>query len=233
MKSFFLKRFFDFLLSTIIFLFTFPFFILISFLILTFDGPPIFYVQKRVGLMGKQFNIYKFRTMKNKKEKNRKFYSFTLHKDKRVTKIGHFLRNFKFDELPQLINVLKGDMSFVGPRPELKFFTDLYDKKQKEIFLIRPGVTGISSLLFRNESNFLKEEKNPEFIYRDCILPLKLELGLIYKKHSNIITDLNIILITIFLIFIKKNLLISDFLIKKSFRKDISKIEKKISKLSI
>ncbi len=233
MKFFSLKRCFDFLLATSLLLFTLPFFILISYLIITFDGPPIFYVQKRVGLMGKQFHIYKFRTMKNKKEKNNKDYPFTIYKDKRVTKVGSFLRNFKLDELPQLINVLKGDMSFVGPRPELKFFTDLYDKKQKDIFLIRPGITDISSLIFRNESNFLKEEKNPEFFYINYILPLKLQLGLIYKKNSNIITDLNIIFITILFIFINKNLLISDFLIKKNFRKDIFEIEKKISNLSI
>jgi len=233
MKIFSLKRCFDFLLATSLLLFTLPFFILISYLIITFDGPPIFYVQKRVGLMGKQFHIYKFRTMKKKKEKNNKNYPFTIYKDKRVTKLGSFLRNFKFDELPQLINVLKGDMSFVGPRPELKFFTDLYNKKQKDIFLIRPGITDISSLIFRNESNFLKEETNPEFFYSNYILPLKLQLGLIYKKNSNIITDLNIIFITILFIFINKNLFISDFLIKKNFRKDIFEIEKKISNLSI
>ena len=96
MKSFYLKRFFDFFLSAILLLFIFPFFILISFLIIIFDGFPIFYVQKRVGLMGKQFHMYKFRTMKNKREKRNKDYSFTIYKDKRVTKIGSFLRNFKF-----------------------------------------------------------------------------------------------------------------------------------------
>tara|TARA_Y100000589_G_C27141333_1_gene624865 strand:- start:720 stop:1421 length:702 start_codon:yes stop_codon:yes gene_type:complete len=232
MKSFYLKRFFDFFLSAILLLFIFPFFILISFLIITFDGFPIFYVQKRVGLMGKQFHMYKFRTMKNKREKRNKDYSFTIYKDKRVTKIGSFLRNFKFDELPQLINVLKGDMSFVGPRPEMKFYTDLYNEKQKEILLIKPGITDISSLIFRNESNFLKIEANPEFIYRNYILPLKLELGLMYKSNSNIITDLNIILITILFIFINKNLFISDFIIKKSLRKNVYKIEKNISNLS-
>ena len=232
MKSFYLKRFFDFFLSAILLLFIFPFFILISFLIIIFDGFPIFYVQKRVGLMGKQFHMYKFRTMKNKREKRNKDYSFTIYKDKRVTKIGSFLRNFKFDELPQLINVLKGDMSFVGPRPEMKFYTDLYNEKQKEILLIKPGITDISSLIFRNESNFLKIEANPEFIYRNYILPLKLELGLMYKSNSNIITDLNIILITILFIFINKNLFISDFIIKKSLRKNVYKIEKNISNLS-
>jgi len=228
MKRFTLKRYFDIFLSTLLILFSLPFFLLISILIITFDELPIFYIQKRVGIMGKQFYIYKFRTMKNKKEKDSKDYSLTIYKDKRVSNIGSFLRNFKFDELPQLINVFKGDMSFVGPRPELKCFTDLYDKTQREILLIKPGITDIASIIFRNESSFLKEETNPEFIYLNYILPLKLKLGLIYKNNSNIITDLNIILITILVIFFNKKFLISNFIIAKNFRKDIYQIEKQI-----
>lgn len=228
MKNIPLKRYFDIFLATILILFFLPFFIFISLLIIIFDELPIFYVQRRVGLMGKQFYMYKFRTMKNKKEKDNKDHALTLYKDNRITRIGSFLRNLKLDELPQLINVFKGDMSLVGPRPELKLFTDLYDKKEKEILLIKPGITDISSLVFRNESDFLKEDTNPEFLYLNHILPLKLKLGLVYKNNAHLINDLNILLITFLIIFFNKKLLISNFIIEKSFRKEIYQIEKQI-----
>ena len=228
MKNIPLKRYFDIFLATILILFFLPFFIFISLLIIIFDELPIFYVQRRVGLMGEQFYMYKFRTMKNKKEKDNKDHALTLYKDNRITRIGSFLRNLKLDELPQLINVFKGDMSLVGPRPELKLFTDLYDKKEKEILLIKPGITDISSLVFRNESDFLKEDTNPEFLYLNYILPFKLKLGLVYKNNAHLINDLNILLITFLIIFFNKKLLISNFIIEKSFRKEIYQIEKQI-----
>ena len=232
MKILSTKRIFDIFLSLLLIILSIPFFILISCLITIFNGYPILYIQKRVGIFGKEFYIYKFRTMRNEIETNSENCPLTIFGDKRITNIGLILRALKLDEIPQLINVLKGDMSFVGPRPELKEFTDLYDQNKIKILTIKPGITDIASLIFRNESDLLSGEKNYKDFYLKNILPSKLELGLIYKNNKSLLLDINIILITFLIIFsLKKNLIVSNFIINKKLRKKFLTEEIKIKKI--
>ena len=153
----------------------------------------VFYRGKRIGRYGKPFRIYKFRTMVENAEKLGG--SSTADDDPRITKTGKFLRKYKLDELPQLINVLKGEMSFVGPRPEVQHYVDMFTEEEKAILSIRPGITDWASLWNPDEGAILKGSKDPEKAYMEKIRPEKLKLQLKYVKEGSFRIDLKIILL--------------------------------------
>jgi lipopolysaccharide/colanic/teichoic acid biosynthesis glycosyltransferase len=153
----------------------------------------VLFRQERMGLGGKPFIIYKFRTMR----KDNAGLKITTGSDSRITPVGRFLRKSKIDELPQLFNVLKGDMSFVGPRPEVQEYTDLYTPEQRRIFLVRPGITGIASIEFRNENELLTASTDPNRTYVEEIMPRKLELDLAYIPKASVGYDIRLIFKTL------------------------------------
>jgi lipopolysaccharide/colanic/teichoic acid biosynthesis glycosyltransferase len=154
-----------------------------------------FYLQTRVGRNNKDFKIIKFRTMKTGSDK--KGLLTIGGNDSRITKIGSNLRKYKLDELPQLFNVLKGDMSLVGPRPEVRKYVDLYSKEQLSVLNIKPGITDYASLIFFSESDLLAQSNNPEQTYIQEIMPEKLRINLIYLNQMNTLMDFKIVLKTI------------------------------------
>jgi lipopolysaccharide/colanic/teichoic acid biosynthesis glycosyltransferase len=196
-------RFFDLLFSVIGLILFFPFLVFISGFIKIGSKGPVFFLQKRVGRNNSDFILYKFRTMKINTEEHR---SLTVGKDDRITSTGHFLRRYKLDEIPQLWNVLKGEMSIVGPRPELRKYVELYTPEQKTILNLQPGITDIASIKFRHENELLATADDPEEYYIKEIMPIKIELNKYYIKNRNIGTYFFIIFNTLFSIFKSKNL---------------------------
>ena len=190
-----IKRIFDFLLSLFGIIILSPIFIIVSIAIKLDSKGSILFLQKRVGRHGKEFNIYKFRTMVTDAEKLGK--QITVGKDNRITKVGAFLRKFKIDELPQLLNVLKGDMSLVGPRPEVPKYVALYNEEQRKVLDIRPGITDMASLRYKDENDILGKVDNPEEYYINVIMKDKLNLNLEYIEKSNVFFDIYLILKTI------------------------------------
>ena len=191
----FFKRFFDFLLSLWAILFLFPLFLLIALWIKIDDiSSPILFKQTRVGLHKKSFRVYKFRSMRRTLETEREV---TVGADPRITKPGAFIRKYKLDELPQLFNILKGDMSIVGPRPEVPQYTQLYTQQQNEIFTVRPGLSDFASLKFINESEELAKQENPIEYYKTVLMPEKVALGIHYAKTLTLQTDTRIVFKTI------------------------------------
>lgn len=190
-----LKRIFDLFFSIVGLIILAPFFLFISISIIFDSKGGVFFTQKRVGKNNIDFAMFKFRTMRTGSDK--KGLLTIGDKDNRITKVGYFLRKYKIDELPQLINILKGDMSFVGPRPEVRKYVDLYNSEQLIVLSIRPGLTDFSSLDFINESEILSQSSNPEETYINLILPAKLELCKKYIKESSFRTDFKIISLTI------------------------------------
>ncbi|MDG1697367.1 MAG: sugar transferase [Polaribacter sp.] len=194
-----LKRFFDLILSFIGLLIIVPILFLITILIKISSSGPVFYKQARVGKNNKDFKIFKFRTMHVNAHK--KGLLTVGGRDPRVTSIGYYLRKFKLDELPQLINVFKGDMSFVGPRPEVRQFVNLYSEIQKKVLNVKPGITDLASIEFRNENEILSKEEDPNQYYIDYIMPKKLEINLKYINQRNLLKDFVVIIKTIKVIF--------------------------------
>ncbi len=191
-----LKRGFDFIFSLIALIVLSPLFILISILVTVTSQGGIFYIQKRVGRNFHEFGILKFRTMKPDSDK--KGLLTVGDRDPRVTAIGYYLRKYKLDELPQLINVLKGDMSFVGPRPEVKKYVDLYNDEQRKILSVKPGITDSASITYSNENAVLAKYSDAEKAYIEIVMPAKLKMNLEYIEDQNLIYDLKIIFRTIF-----------------------------------
>lgn len=189
------KRIFDLVCSTLGLIVLSPVFIFISIRIKSGSDGPIFFKQIRVGEKSKEFEILKFRTMVVDAEKLGR--QITVGNDSRITKIGAFLRKYKLDELPQLINVFKGDMSLVGPRPEVPRYVKLYDEKQKKVLEVKPGITDLASIRYRDENELLGEAENPDEFYINTIMPDKLALNLEYIGRNNIFLDIYIILKTI------------------------------------
>jgi len=187
------KRLFDLFFASLGLFVLWPLFLIISVLILIKDGFPIFYRQERVGRFGKPFKIWKFRTMKVQNQGPQ----LTVAGDKRITPLGQVLRKYKLDELPQLINVLVGEMSFVGPRPEVQKYVDLYNEEQKKILKIRPGLTDLASLKYINENDFLAKSDDPEYFYVNEVMPDKLRLNLKYLEENDLILDTKIIFATL------------------------------------
>ena len=190
-----MKRLFDIFFSLFGLLLCFPLFVILAILIPLEDGGRVFFSQRRVGYLEKPFFILKFRTMGEDVEK---YGQLTVgSKDHRITKIGFWLRKFKIDEIPQLINVLKGEMSIVGPRPEVEKYVSLYDDFQRKIFSVRPGITDNASIRFRNENELLANKENPEDYYISEIMPEKLRLNLEYIKKISLKKDVEIVIKTI------------------------------------
>lgn len=173
----------------------FPLFIIAAILIKLDGSGPILFKQERIGKDFKTFRIFKFRTMEDNAEKNGP--KITSAKDNRITKIGKYLRKYKLDELPQLFNVLRGEMSFVGPRPEVKEYVNIFESDYKRLLRIRPGITDPASIKYSNEEKILAVADNWEEEYRKNILPEKIKLSLHYVENHNLITDLKLILRTI------------------------------------
>ena len=166
-----LKRFFDFLFSFFGLILILPFLLIIAVFIKIESKGPVFYLQSRVGQNNKDFKIFKFRTMKEGSDK-KGLLTLGNH-DTRVTKVGYYLRKYKLDELPQLINVLVGTMSFVGPRPEVRKYVNQYSKEDLIVFNVKPGITDYASIAFRNEAELLKNVENPETYYIESSCPQK------------------------------------------------------------
>lgn len=189
-----LKRIFDIGASFFGILILLPVFVFISIWILLDSKGPVLFKQVRVTQDGKEFKIWKFRTMKVDSEKDGQL---TIGTDNRITKVGHFLRKTKIDELPQLFNVLFGDMSLVGPRPEVPKYVALYTEEQREILKVRAGITDYASIQFSNESEVLAQYEDPEKAYVEIVMPQKIELNKKYIQEVSLWTDIKIILLTI------------------------------------
>ena len=194
-----MKRLFDIVSSLVVLIIGLPFFFIIVILILVDSRGGVFYRQVRVGKDNKDFYLYKFRTMVTGADK--KGQLTVGNKDSRITRVGYFLRKFKLDEFPQLINVLKGDMSVVGPRPEVRKYVAMYNAQQLEVLSVRPGLTDIASIEYINESELLARAEDPEQLYIDKIMPEKLALNMKYIREKNLGKDLKIIFRTIGKIF--------------------------------
>jgi len=190
------KRIFDFIVS-LFGLIVFSPLIVILIILIKQDGGPIFYRGERIGRLGKPFKIYKFRSMVINADKLGP--ASTSDQDSRVTKVGRFIRKFKMDEVSQLINVFFGDMSLVGPRPEVKKFVELYTQEEKELLTLRPGITDWSSIKFHNEGEIIEKSgiKDADEAYAKLIRPTKLKLQLKYLKERTFWTDVKIIFFTI------------------------------------
>ena len=189
------KRLFDVLVAGIGLCLLLPFLLIILLLILLFDRHAPFFVQQRVGRRGRIFSLYKFRTMKSGMATEK--HGFDAGETSRITPLGRFLRDTKLDELPQLFNVLKGDMSLVGPRPEVKKWTLVYPEKWKIVHRVKPGITDNASILFRHEEEMLAKAVSPENTYREVILPQKLKLSIDYVNNRTFWGDIKILLKTI------------------------------------
>ncbi|KAB1071430.1 sugar transferase [Tamlana haliotis] len=190
-----IKRCFDFVFALLGLIVLLPFFLIIIILI-KFDSPgPIFFIQTRVGKDNKDFNIYKFRTMRA--ESDSKGLLTLGNHDSRVTNAGYILRRYKIDEFPQLINIIKGDMSFVGPRPELRHYVNYYSEDDMRIFQVRPGITGLASLKYRNEVELLEKADDPEKFFIETIIPDKLRYNKEYIKKQNFFFDVQLIMLTV------------------------------------
>ena len=189
----FWKRAFDIICATLGLLVLSPVLLVCALLVgLTSPGGVLFR-QERIGKDGVPFTIYKFRSMR----KDNAGLKITTSGDSRITPVGKVLRRTKLDELPQLFNVLKGDMSFVGPRPEVREYTDLYDEEQRQVLLVRPGITGLASIRFRNENEILDASDDPNRTYIEEVMPQKIALDLEYIPHASAFYDIRLILETL------------------------------------
>jgi len=190
-----LKRVFDMMFALVGLILLSPFLLFFAILIKLGSKGPVFYRGVRVGRHGKPFNIFKFRTMVMDAE--RLGGTSTADDDPRITKIGHFLRKFKLDELPQLINVLKGEMSIVGPRPEVQHYVDMFTEEERAILEVRPGITDWASLWNPDEGAVLAGSADPEKTYMEKIRPQKIKLQLKYVREQSFWNDLKIIFLTL------------------------------------
>ena len=191
-----MKRLFDITASFFGILILSPLLIFIGLWVGLSSKGGIFYKQIRVGKNNKDFKLYKFRSMRVNSDKQGLLTVGS--KDSRITKAGYFIRKYKIDELPQLFNVLKGDMSFVGPRPEVRRYVDLYSEEQMKVLSVRPGITDPASIKYRNENDLLSSASNPEEYYIQHIMPDKLKINIDYINTRTFIKDIKIIFQTIF-----------------------------------
>lgn len=177
-------RFFDVLFAFLGLVILFPIFLIIALCIKIGSKGPVFFRQTRVGLHGKDFRLYKFRSMYINAEARGQLT--VGGKDNRINPVGYFLRKYKIDELPQFINVLVGDMSFVGPRPEVRRYVDLYTEEQRKVLTVLPGITDNASLEYRNENELLSKAADPEAFYIAEIMPRKIELNHKFIDHRSL-----------------------------------------------
>ena len=206
------KRVFDIVFGFISLVILLPLLLPISIILLLTGEGEVFYLQERIGLNNSRFNIFKFATML-KNSLNMGSGSITLKDDFRVTKVGKYLRKSKINELPQIINIINGDISFVGPRPLVnKTFNAYSDEVKFNIYKSKPGLTGIGSVVFRDEESLISSSnyKDPHVFYKNVIAPYKGELELWYLKNKSFTTDLKIIFLTAWVIFFKRSRLYED-----------------------
>lgn len=196
-----MKRFFDVLISGLGLLLLSPMFIFIAVWIKINSRGTVFYRQNRVGMDNIDFLLYKFRSMRSGSDK--KGLITVGERDPRITNSGYYLRKYKLDELPQLINVFKGDMSLVGPRPEVRKYVGYYTESQMRVLSVKPGITDYASIKFADENTILGQSDDPEKTYIEKILPEKISLNMNYINNPSIAQYFKIIFITIFHIFIK------------------------------
>ena len=189
-----MKRIFDVTASGLGLLLLSPLFLIVSIWIRLDSPGPVFYRQTRVGRYNKDFRLLKFRSMRIGSDK--KGLITVGGRDPRVTRSGYWIRKYKLDELPQLINVFKGDMSLVGPRPEVRKYVDLYTTEQLHVLDVRPGITDMASIRYRNENELLEQAADPEQFYRDTVMQDKLRINLEYISDHSFFKDIKIILMT-------------------------------------
>lgn len=189
-----MKRVFDILASGLGLLVLSPLFLVLAIWIKLDSEGPVFYRQVRVGRNNKDFRIFKFRSMRVNADKGS---LVTIGKDPRITRSGRFIRKMKLDELPQLINVLIGDMSLVGPRPEVRHYVDFWTPQQMSVLAVRPGITDPASIKFRNENELMGKTDDPERYYIDIIMQEKLDMYLKYVSHHSFIGDIGLIFKTL------------------------------------
>jgi lipopolysaccharide/colanic/teichoic acid biosynthesis glycosyltransferase len=190
-----LKRLVDIVVSLFFLFLLFPILVLLAILIKLESNGPVFYLQVRVGLNGKDFRIFKFRTMFIGSDKAG---LLTVGgRDPRITKVGIFIRKYKLDELPQLINVLNGEMSLVGPRPEVRKYVNMYNDEQLKVLSVKPGITDYASIQYSDENELLAKSVDPEKTYIEEVMPAKLLLNLKYINEISWLTDLKIIGLTV------------------------------------
>jgi lipopolysaccharide/colanic/teichoic acid biosynthesis glycosyltransferase len=197
-----MKYAFDLIVSLLALILLSPLFAVIGLFIRMEDKGPVFFEHTRVGKGGRLFKLYKFRSMRLVKSGEEG--SFEPGDTSRVTAVGKFIRKTKLDELPQLINVIKGDMSLVGPRPEIKEWVSVFPDKWHVILSVKPGITDIASLEFYNEESILAEAEDPQNVYKEIILPRKLELCEKYVSNHSFVGDLKIIFKTLILMLTRK-----------------------------
>ena len=190
-----MKRLFDMVFSLALIVVLLPVGIVVSIWIVLDDFGSPFFVQQRVGIGGKNFGLLKFRSMrKNAESKGQLTVGM---KDNRITRSGYFIRKYKIDELPQLVNVFLGEMSVVGPRPEVPKYVLLYNEEQQNVLSIKPGITDFASIEYVRENELLSASSDPEKTYIEEIMPAKLELNLKYLREQSFLTDIKIIIQTI------------------------------------
>lgn len=196
-----MKRFLDIIFSGLGLICLSPLFVFLA-LWVKLDSPgPVFYRQVRVGRNNRDFKLYKFRSMRVDSDK-KGLITIGGH-DPRVTQSGYYIRKYKLDEFPQLINVFLGDMSLVGPRPEVRKYVDMYTDEQMHVLDVRPGITDMASIYYRNENELLEKANNPEKYYREVIMQDKLRINLEYVRNHSVIGDFRMILKTLFVIITK------------------------------
>jgi len=188
------KRLLDIIVSLISIILLLPIFVVIAILIKLDTKGPIFYIQQRVGRDFKKFGLYKFRTMVANADKIGPLV--TKDRDPRITRVGYYLRKWKLDELPQFFNVLKGDMSLVGPRPEVERYIDLFRDEYKVILSIKPGITDYATIHFRDEEDIIAQFEDVEKGYTEIVLPKKIELYKKYIEEISLMTDIKILFLT-------------------------------------
>lgn len=188
-------RLFDILFSAIGLIILSPLFVILWLLIWMESKGPGLFVQERIGLNGRPFGLYKFRSMRTDSESES---LITIgDNDHRITRIGHFIRKYKLDELPQLLNVLKGDMSLVGPRPEVRKYVELYTAEQRKVLNVKPGITDYASIEYVNENELLGNADDPDRVYVEQVMPKKLELNMRYIQDRSLCQYFKIIFLTI------------------------------------
>lgn len=185
-----MKRIFDIFFSTLVVLFVLPLGFLLSVWILIESRGGVFYFQERIGKGGKKFKLIKFRSMR--KNAHKEGLLTVGMRDSRITNSGYFIRKFKLDEFPQFLNVLKGEMSIVGPRPEVEEYVRMYSESQREILQVKPGITDIASLKYFEENRLLGESQNPRQTYIKEIMPAKIELNKEYLDNPTVMNDLKV-----------------------------------------
>lgn len=193
-----MKRLFDIVMSCLGLIVLSPLFLILSIWIKLASKGPVFYRQVRVGRYNKDFRIFKFRSMREGADKG-SLVTIGGH-DPRITRSGYFIRKFKFDELPQLINVFLGDMSLVGPRPEVRHYVNYWTPEQMHVLDVRPGITDPASIKFRNENELMEKAEDPEKYYIEVIMQEKLKLYLEYVKNHSFLGDLGLIFKTFWVI---------------------------------